>query len=223
MSLAVAATFSIEPLSRWLQFWLDELGLAPTLRFAQYNSLIAELISPIAFKGASACAGLINFADWQRALEGAPFDPQRFEADLQLLVDGIESALDLSCPLLVLFLCPSRPIACPSAAARNSAFNAGLFFSLQPHFSHMSHTPFSHMSEFDSISPQRPSVSSRSHARAQGSVYSHRPRSLHGTLFTSLTTRSLTNWAICPTRKRCGVRSPPPLRGPLPSQVKHVK
>ena len=141
MSLAVAATFSIEPLSRWLQFWLDELGLAPTLRFAQYNSLIAELISPNAFKGASACAGLINFADWQRALEGAPFDPQRFEADLQLLVDGIESALDLSFPRLVLFLCPSRPIACPSAAARNTAFTAGLFFSLQPHFSHKCRRP----------------------------------------------------------------------------------
>ena len=30
----------------------------------------------------------------------------------------------------------------------------GLFFSLQPHFSHMSHTPFSHMSEFNSICRQ---------------------------------------------------------------------
>ena len=47
--------------------------------------------------GAPVCLALLRFADWQRDRErecpASAFDARRFEADLQLLLDGVEAFL----------------------------------------------------------------------------------------------------------------------------------
>ena len=47
--------------------------------------------------GAPVCLALLRFADWQRDRErecpASAFDAHRFEADLQLLLDGVEAFL----------------------------------------------------------------------------------------------------------------------------------
>lgn len=119
--LAFAATFSFEPLERWLRFWLAELKLRARLAFAGYGQLQHELRNPQAFRGAGACIGLLNFADWQRG-STSEFDVVRFEADLALFVESLRAALT-RCPRLVLLLCPTRPSA-TAGVERGRAFNA---------------------------------------------------------------------------------------------------
>ena len=55
---------------------------------------------------------LLNFADWQRH-QGA-FDHEKFESDIQLLVDCIIASLS-TLPRLILLICPSRPSAAAAA------------------------------------------------------------------------------------------------------------
>lgn len=104
-TIAVAATFSCDPLSKWLRLWCESFGLHVDIRLAPYGQLLNELTSPIAFRGASACIGLLNFADWQR--HSVSFDAAKFESDLQLLMDCIAASL-VQLPRLLLLLCPSR-------------------------------------------------------------------------------------------------------------------
>ena len=109
--IALAATFSCDPAVRWIRHWFSWLGIAVDVRLAPFGQLLSELSSPVTFHGAAACVGLLNFADWQPE---APFDAEKFQADLQLLIDCILSAL-AAVPRLLLLLCPSKPSAAAAA------------------------------------------------------------------------------------------------------------
>ena len=119
MRLGVASSFNCDPLRRWLKFWLKEVGIHAQLSFAGYAQLGQELSRPDAFDGAAACAALLNLADWQR---GQAFDASRFDADLQLLCDGLEAALPQLSGRLLVLLCPARPIS--GGAERAAAFSS---------------------------------------------------------------------------------------------------
>ena len=122
-TVAIASSFSCEPIRRWLAFWLGEVGLSAELRFAGYGQLMHELSSPAAYRGAAACVGLLCFADWQRlASPSAGFDAERFESDLELLCNGITAALPALSGRLLLILCPARPAG--SGEERVAAFSA---------------------------------------------------------------------------------------------------
>lgn len=117
--VGVAASFTCDPLRRWLEFWFSELGLRVELTFAGYAQLGQELNRPAAYRGADGCVALLNFADWQRT---APltFDAQRFERDLDFLCEAIGAALPQLSGRLVLLLCPARPVG--GSAERAAAF-----------------------------------------------------------------------------------------------------
>ena len=110
--IALAATFSCDPAVRWIRHWLNSLGITIEVRLAPYGQLLSELSAPSIFRGAAACIGLLNFADWQRH-QGA-FDHEKFESDIQLLVDCIIASLS-TLPRLILLICPSRPSAAAAA------------------------------------------------------------------------------------------------------------
>ena len=63
--VGVAASFTCDPLRRWLEFWLSELGLRVELAFAGYAQLGQELNRPVAYRGADGCVALLNFADYR--------------------------------------------------------------------------------------------------------------------------------------------------------------
>ena len=113
--VAVAATFSADPAKRWIDHWLASAGMHDVqVRLAPYGQLLNELTAPSTFRGASACVGLLNFADWQR--HAATFDAANFQADISLFVDCVTASLS-TLPRFILLLCPSRP----SAAAMHYA------------------------------------------------------------------------------------------------------
>ena len=119
--VGVAASFTCDPLRRWLEFWLSELGLRVELAFAGYAQLGRELNRPAAYRGADGCVALLNFADWQRTTP-LTFDAQRFERDLDLLCEAIAAALPQLSGRLVLLLCPARPVG--GSAERAAAFSS---------------------------------------------------------------------------------------------------
>jgi FkbH-like protein/FkbM family methyltransferase len=69
-SIMVAATFTAEPLEDSLRFWADHLGLPMDVRFAPYNQVFQELLSPDSLlrrnrNGVNVI--LLNLDDWTNA------------------------------------------------------------------------------------------------------------------------------------------------------------
>jgi hypothetical protein len=95
VTIGLAATFSCTPAARWLDRWLRHAGAAGfVVRQAAYGSLLHELSAPSAFQHASACVGLLCFADWQRARQPADaFDTTQFDADFALFCDCVRTAV----------------------------------------------------------------------------------------------------------------------------------
>jgi FkbH-like protein len=120
--IGVAATFTCEPVGDWLQWWLAEaLGRRVEVRLAAYAALQDELHSPVAFRGADACVGLLRMVDWQP--DPASFDAARFDADLTLFIDLVRHALAGSVRRLLLVLCPAQPASKQRTSALAAASN----------------------------------------------------------------------------------------------------
>ena len=90
MTLAFAATFTCELIGRWVEFWLKSSGLTANVMFGAYGQLERELRSPLVFRGASCCIGLLRMADWHH---GESFDAEKFAATLDTFVASIRAAL----------------------------------------------------------------------------------------------------------------------------------
>ena len=45
-TIAVAATFTAEPLEQSLAFWMLELGISARIEFAPYNQVFQQLLDP---------------------------------------------------------------------------------------------------------------------------------------------------------------------------------
>ena len=106
--MPVAATFSCEPVGKWLSFWLEKLGVRPNIRFAPYGTLQHELVKPTAaVRRADAFVALLCLSDWQR---GGAFDSAKFDDDLALFVSSLRGAVE-QLPFVALVLCPARPSA----------------------------------------------------------------------------------------------------------------
>ena len=106
-SIAFASTFTCEPVGRWVDFWLEHLSLEADLQFAGFGQLERELRSPLTFRGASCCIGLVRLSDWYR---GETFDAARFESALEIFFDSVRAALT-QLPRLCIVVCPTRPCA----------------------------------------------------------------------------------------------------------------
>ncbi len=45
-AIAIAATFTSEPIAETLNFWVQELGLDLSIQFAPYNQIFQQLLAP---------------------------------------------------------------------------------------------------------------------------------------------------------------------------------
>src|SRR5512133_2264941 len=73
--LAVAATFTADPVGPALAFWMRELGLECEIRFAPYNQVFQQLLDPSGLLAANRNGVnivLARFEDW--AGGGAPLE-----------------------------------------------------------------------------------------------------------------------------------------------------
>jgi FkbH-like protein len=74
LNLAIAATFTAEPLADALGFWMGELGLPATVEFAPYGQVFQQLLDPASLlsqnrRGVNVV--LVRPEDWLRALPGS--------------------------------------------------------------------------------------------------------------------------------------------------------
>jgi amino acid adenylation domain-containing protein/FkbH-like protein len=112
--IAVAATFTAEPVQDALQFWLRELGRAARLEFAPYNQVFQQLLDPASLLGRNIHGlnvVLIRMEDWHRSDEESNNDdgtvaPERIEATARELSAALRTAAGRGGEFLVV-ICPS--------------------------------------------------------------------------------------------------------------------
>jgi amino acid adenylation domain-containing protein/FkbH-like protein len=112
-SVAIASTFTAEPLQSPLAFWMKELGIPTEFEFAPYNQVFQQLLDPVSLvrrnrDGVNIV--LLRLADWQRFEENASADVARekIERNVRELAGTLQGmASGLSAPMLVC-LCPAE-------------------------------------------------------------------------------------------------------------------
>src|SRR5437868_10483989 len=116
--IAMAATFTAEPVKKSLAFWTEKLGSAAQIDFAPYNQVFQQLLDAGSLLGKNqqgANVILLRLEDWQRyrdekaaAATGA-LDAARLQSDIEELLRGIgECAARVRVPMVVA-LCPASP------------------------------------------------------------------------------------------------------------------
>jgi FkbH-like protein len=120
--IAIAATFTVEPVEESLQFWIKELNLPASIAFTPYNQVFQQLLDP-ASRFASNRRGmnvvLIRLEDWL-GTETTPTVASRakelVERNARELLRALKTAASRSMTPLLLCICP---------ASKASAANAG--------------------------------------------------------------------------------------------------
>ena len=110
--VAVSATFTAEPLSLSIEFWMRRLGLELPVKFAPYNQIFQQLLDPaslLAQNRGGINVVLVRFEDWVRYRTVAPLSVETLEETVRYLVSCLRLAAEsFSSPLLV-SVCPSSP------------------------------------------------------------------------------------------------------------------
>ena len=178
--LAVAASFTAEPLGEILAFWMKELGFSYEIRFAPYNQLFQQILDPGSLLGANRNGinlVLLRFEDWSR------FGPERSLQDLEADVAPVSGSAR-----------PERACLAGSAHCRDlPAFarvrgRSGTRRLLRTHAG----VDVSRLYGRRHAVPGDPGRDRRSSIRSR-----------------SRTIRTPTNWATCPTRPSFSPRSAP--------------
>jgi FkbH-like protein len=100
-AIAIAATFTAEAIQSALSFWTAELSLTHDIRFAGYNQLFQELLSPDSLfaRNHGFNVALVRLDDWISA--GVEETSRHF-------IDAVRFAAGFPAPLIVA-LCPPAP------------------------------------------------------------------------------------------------------------------
>jgi FkbH-like protein len=122
LSLVVASTFTAEPVEPFLSFWLEQVGIPVSVRFAPYNQVFQQLLDPLSLLNANENGMnviLINPEDW---MPGGQITADENRLELERNVRYVFSALRsrqraASAPLL-LCLCPAAAESSSDAAGR---------------------------------------------------------------------------------------------------------
>lgn len=132
-TIAIAATFTAEPLEESLAFWMQELTLPFNTKFAPYNQLFQQLLDPTSLLSQNQHGinvVLVRIEDWQR-LDNRdeevdhPFGMYEvIERNVHDLVNALRSVAQHSDTPYMVYLCPASPTA--NADARYSEFLARL-------------------------------------------------------------------------------------------------
>ena len=110
--VAVSATFTAEPLSLPIAFWMRRLGLDLPVKFAPYNQIFQQLLDPaslLAQNRGGINVVLVRLEDWVRYRTVEPLSVETLEETVRYLVSCLRLAAEsFSSPLLV-SVCPSSP------------------------------------------------------------------------------------------------------------------
>lgn len=127
-TLAIAATFTAEPLEPSLRFWTEQLALPNRIEFAPYNQVFQQLLDPASLL----CANeggvniiLIRLEDWAGQANGLTSDSnaiacqERIERTTGDFLSALHTAAERARVSFLVCLCPPAPnhTATPEAAA----------------------------------------------------------------------------------------------------------
>src|SRR6266550_2186601 len=114
MTIAVAGTFTVEPLEPSLRFWMRELAIPARIEFAPYNQVFQQILNPASLLSANAHGVnviLIRLDDWQGTTEPAHSEKmaarQQIERNVLDLLDALRTAAERSPACYLICLCPA--------------------------------------------------------------------------------------------------------------------
>ena len=114
LAIAVAATFTADPLVAPLEFWMRTLEIPATVAVAPYGQLLQELLDPRSLLSGSRCnILLLRPEDWARNLpqQGSAGSVLQIRRVADELVDAVLASCTRTSAETIAILCP------PSAAA----------------------------------------------------------------------------------------------------------
>ena len=122
VNLAIAASFTADPIEKSIAFWGRELGLAPAVSFAAYNQILQALFDPssnLSTNSGGLNVVLLRVQDWLRELPADRRDDDAFlRAHLESasgdLIDAMRGHRARARAATLLLLCP------PSASLADS-------------------------------------------------------------------------------------------------------
>nr|VFJ93726.1 MAG: FkbH-like domain-containing protein [Candidatus Kentron sp. LFY] len=108
-TIAIAATFTAEPLKDSLDFWMEELGLPFGVAFAPYNQVFQQLLDPasvLARNESGIDVVLARFQDWGNA-EDETIACDEIERNVRQFAQALESAATRG--TYIVCVCPVPP------------------------------------------------------------------------------------------------------------------
>jgi FkbH-like protein len=121
IAIAIAATFTAEPVGESLAFWMQELDIPSKIDFAPYNQVFQQLLAPdslLAQNNNGINVILVRIEDWEQQEERAhtgvalqPATQQHIERNVADLVRILKSVGEHSATPQLLCLCPASPAA----------------------------------------------------------------------------------------------------------------
>ena len=116
--LFIAATFTAEPVSETVDFWMEALGHSVSVRFAPYNQVFQQLLDPgseLSRNQDGLNVVLVRLEDWVRSPTGteglAELEESLFRSATDLIDAATAAAARTAVPLLI-GVCPDSPGAC---------------------------------------------------------------------------------------------------------------
>ncbi|MEZ4703114.1 MAG: HAD-IIIC family phosphatase [Rhodothermales bacterium] len=143
-TIAIAATFTAEPLERPLRFWMDELGATGRVVFAPYNQILQQLYAqggPLMSGDAALNALLVRLEDWMP--DDAPLHaggahdlplPARLLQNIDEFIAAVREATTRTNTPFLIVLCPPslETLAAPSLAQAIRLAEASIAEQLDP-------------------------------------------------------------------------------------------
>jgi FkbH-like protein len=112
LSLAIAATFTAEPVEPALSFWFSELGIPADMRFARYNQVFQELLDERGLLSSNKDGVnvlLVRFEDWAGGGSLGPDPLERISKATSNFTAALRRAAGRAPTPYLVCLCPPSP------------------------------------------------------------------------------------------------------------------
>ncbi len=127
-TIAIAATFTAEPVADSLAFWMQELKIPGNIEFAPYNQVFQQLLDPTSLLSSNhhgINVVLVRIEDWQRYSNNADVSVNAYnkiEQTVQDLVLALKAVAARTATPYLVCLCPS-PLTAVADPEAHACFN----------------------------------------------------------------------------------------------------
>lgn len=110
LTLVVASTFTAEPIEPFLSFWLEQVGIAASIRFTPYNQVFQQLLDPVSLLNTNENGTNIILMNPESLIPAEQITEaesrSQLEQNVQYVCDVLKSRKGVSRAPLLLCLCP---------------------------------------------------------------------------------------------------------------------